>query len=83
MAILENREAAARQDSYSWREYDEHFRLRQAITPVPRSKINKYLCWRCMQIKPAMKGTSELKKYTCKSFNSGSCTSLNCKFSHI
>ena len=76
------REAAARQGSYCWREYDEQFRLRQAITPAPWSKINNDLWWRCMQLKPVNKNPSNVRRYTCNPFNSGSCTWPDCKFSH-
>lgn len=47
------REAAIRQGGFSWRSYDEQFRIRQAASPQTWAVINNDLWWRCMQLKEA------------------------------
>ena len=77
------RECALRQGGFSWREYDEQFRLRQAISPASWSQINNDLWWRCMQVKDAPKLVqSRTRRFTCNDFNSGNCSWPNCKFLH-
>jgi hypothetical protein len=78
------RECAMRQGGSAWKTYDEQFRLRQAITPSPWSKINNDLWWRCMQVRQPDQAQNVSKfKYTCLDFNNGRCTWQNCKFPHL
>jgi hypothetical protein len=80
------RECAARQGGFAWREYDEQFRLRQAISPSSWAYINNDLWWRCVQVRGVGPSTDMLNKTTirsCNAFNEGRCMWLNCKFSHV
>ena len=76
------REVALKQGSLQWREYDEQFRLRQAVSPIPWSQINNELWWRCMQLRPVMRSANNPYRYSCNDFNSGRCTWSNCRFAH-
>lgn len=81
------RECAARQGDLAWREYDEQFRLRQALKPSSWARINNDLWWRCVQTRPnspfPVDNTRAPRAPSCNQFNEGRCNWPMCKFPHI
>ena len=90
MAII--REAESRSaGSYSWRAYDEAFRMRQALQPQSWSEINADL-WLRMMTLPAHPASLSRPSVTppapklrpCFQFNSSNgCSFRQCKFDHV
>lgn len=79
------REAAQRQGGYSWRLYDEQFRIRQAVSPGSWGSLNQDLWLRCMSIKDQASVQPQMvqqKSNTCNDYNQGHCYWFNCKYQH-
>ena len=80
------RESAVNKGGFAWRNYDEQFRLRQALNPSSWAHINSDLWWRCTLTKETSDVPSHTitgNKFTCNDFNNGQCRWPNCRFNHI
>lgn len=89
------REAASRSATFTWRSYDEQFRLRQESEVESWGKINSDLWLRLMTSStvttastiPNSSNTSRLDPTrvlgTCFDFNDGFCPRSYCKFKHV
>ena len=84
MSII--REAANRSpSSFAWRQYDEHFRLRQATQAQPWNKINADLWLRVMTMSthtPVPSDARPTSKIKCLDFNHGVCRFKPCRYLH-
>jgi hypothetical protein len=79
------REAAVRQGGYSWRVYDEQFRIRQAACPVSWGSLNQDLWLRCMSFKDQTTPQLQMGQQilgTCSYYNQGYCYWPKCKYQH-
>ena len=92
MALIREAEARA-QGSFAWRQYDENFRMRQAVQPQSWAKINSDLWLRAMTF-PALSQplTTSFNRYSsnkprlrpCFDFNSPrGCSFKPCKYDHL
>lgn len=78
------RDCAARQGGLAWKNYDEQFRMRQAVNPVSWSTIHNELWWRCVQVRDAQQpAVTTGKSYSCHEFNNGTCHWPSCRFPHV
>lgn len=84
--IMIIRDAAAKFPTYSWRQYDEQFRVRQAVKVESWGKVNPDL-W--LRIMPVSTGFSTAQSVgtaygSCREFNSkGNCNFFRCRYKHI
>lgn len=79
------REAASRSTSFAWRNYDEQFRLRQAINIQPWGQLNTDLWLRVMTLSANSTVPfehSSFNRLKCLDFNHGICNFKGCKFLH-
>ena len=86
MSII--REAAYKHGGFSWRLYDEQFRLRQALSVSPWNKLNPDLWLRCFAGTSNALNQSNQKVQIgnppkCIDFNKGNCKWSNCRYSHL
>lgn len=79
------RDAAKKFTIFSWRMYDEQFRMRQAITISDWGKINPDLWLRLMSTQNSQLQTTTFQSGqsgTCRAFNKGLCTFIRCRYKH-
>lgn len=76
------RDAAAKFSNYSWRQYDEQFRVRQALKVENWGRINSDLWLRIMPVSTPVQ-TDGIPFGSCREFNSkGACNFFRCRYKH-
>ena len=80
------RDAAAKFPNYAWRQYDEQFRVRQALKVENWGKINADLWLRTMPVSSTTSLPSQFDVYqfsSCREFNNkGFCNFYRCRYQH-
>lgn len=78
------RDAAAKFSNYSWRQYDEQFRVRQALKVENWGRVNSDLWLRIMPVSTSSVQPDGITYGSCREFNSkGSCNFFRCRYKHI
>lgn len=78
------RECAVNYGGSFWRQYDQQFRSRQAVTPSSWSALNQDLWLRCMSGRESVSSQGQRNRNICLAFNKSSCRfGPQCKYDHV